>query len=556
MPEDGRPVSNNLIDLAPPDIAWFQERSDIVLIPIGSLEQHGAHLPLGTDTITALEVSRRAAAKADVPYTPPFWAGYSPQHLRDTEASVGTVTLRASTLNEVLYDIARSLIHHGWNKLIFVNGHGSNTKVLDPLLRRIKYETGAFVALYKPYAERYIGMLDGLLENPPDETPGWHASELETSQVMAHNPEPRAHGPRRAGPRAGPAVAARQLHQEGRRPGRRVRRLPVLRLPHGPRRVLADGRHRQPDDGDRREGRGGPGAIRRSPREGHRRVPPARGHRDPEGVRGPRLSSVPPALRRAQILERIQRDGGVSVADLARDHAVSPITVHRDLEQLSREGLVERVHGGARALRGTGTLPLIATAWTQRVEQEAAAKAAIAAHVATMVTSGSTVFLDASSTALALARRLMEDPPNELTLVTNSPAIAYEVIAEPMHVVVCPGELDQHMRMIAGRWTVEFLHELNFDMAFVSAAGLTIDAGLTTSRRPLADVVNAARAVAGRTVGMIDATKFGRASLVSIAPAQELELIVTDDGLEEAVAEEYRAAAVRLEIVEKWGGTS
>ena len=244
---------------------------------------------------------------------------------------------------------------------------------------------------------------------------------------------------------------------------------------------------------------------------------------------------MPPALRRAQILERIQRDGGVSVAELARDHAVSPITVHRDLEQLAREGLVERVHGGARAIRGIGTLPLIATAWTQRVEQAGAAKAAIAAHAAAIIPSGSTVFLD--------------DPPNELTLVTNSPAIAYEVIAEPMHVVCCPGELDQHMRMLAGRWTVEFLHELNFDMAFVSAAGLTLDAGLTTSRRPLADVVNAARSAAGRTVGLIDATKFGRASLVSIAAAQELDLIVTDDGLEDAVAEEYEAAGVRLEIV-------
>jgi len=187
MPDD-RPTSHNLLDLAPPDIAWFQERSDLILIPIGSCEQHGAHLPLGTDTITALEVSRRAAEKAGVLYTPPFWAGSSPQHLRDPEAGVGTVTLRASTLNEVLYDIARSLIHHGWNKLVFVNGHGSNTKVLDPLLRRIKYETGAFVALYKPYAERYIGLLGDLLENPPEETPGWHASELETSQVMAHNP--------------------------------------------------------------------------------------------------------------------------------------------------------------------------------------------------------------------------------------------------------------------------------------------------------------------------------------------------------------------------------
>ncbi len=239
----------------------------------------------------------------------------------------------------------------------------------------------------------------------------------------------------------------------------------------------------------------------------------------------------------------------MSVADLARDHAVSAITVHRDLEQLAREGLVERVHGGARSIRGLGTLPLIATAWTQRVEQASMAKTAIADYAATLVVAGSTIFLDASSTSLALARRLMEDPPNELTLVTNSPAISYEVIAEPMHVVVCPGELDQHMRMVAGRWTVEFMNELNFDTAFVSAAGVTLDAGLTTSRRPLADVVNAARAAAGRTVGLIDASKFGRASLVSIARAQELDVIVTDDGLEETVADEYRTAGVRLEIV-------
>jgi DeoR/GlpR family transcriptional regulator of sugar metabolism len=256
---------------------------------------------------------------------------------------------------------------------------------------------------------------------------------------------------------------------------------------------------------------------------------------------------MPPALRRAQILERIQRDGGVSVSELARDHAVSPITVHRDLEQLAREGLVERVHGGAKALRGTGAPPIV-TAWEQRVHQAGPAKAAIAERAARTVTSSSTIFLDASSTALALARRLMEDPPNELTLVTNSPAIAHEALAEPMHVVVTPGELDQHMRMLAGRWTVEFLRELNFDVAYVSAAGLTLDAGLTTSRRPLADVVNAARAEAARTVGLIDASKFGRASLVTIAEAQELDLIVTDDGLPEPVAEKYRAAGVRLEI--------
>ena len=102
MPD--RPVSHCLLDLAPPDLDWFRERSDIVLVPIGSCEQHGAHLPLGTDTITALEVARRAAEKADVPYAPPFWAGYSPQHMREPESSVGTITswMKCSMFSEVM----------------------------------------------------------------------------------------------------------------------------------------------------------------------------------------------------------------------------------------------------------------------------------------------------------------------------------------------------------------------------------------------------------------------------------------------------------------------
>jgi DeoR/GlpR family transcriptional regulator of sugar metabolism len=258
--------------------------------------------------------------------------------------------------------------------------------------------------------------------------------------------------------------------------------------------------------------------------------------------------SAPPALRRAEILELIRRSGGVSVAELAQLHSVSPITVHRDLEQLAAEGLVERVHGGARAIRSLDGAAAIATAWSHRVRQAGAAKVAIAAHAAELVDHGSTIFLDASSSALALARRLMERPPNELTLVTNSPAIVYEGAAEPIHVVCCPGELDQHMRMLAGRWTVEFIEELNFDLAFVSAAGVTLEAGLTTSRRPLADVINAARANAERTVGLIDATKFGRASMLSIVSARELDLILTDAGMKHAAAE-YRAAGVRLEIV-------
>jgi creatinine amidohydrolase len=174
-----------LSDLAVDDIQAYLERRRTILIPIASTEQHGPHLPLATDTITATEVSRRAAAAADVLYTPTVWTGYSPQHLREPQSGAGTISVRASTFSELLVDIARSLVHHGFTHLIFVNGHGSNMKIIDPVLRRLRYETGVFVACYKPYAERYMGLVDDLLENPREETPGWHASELETSQVMA-----------------------------------------------------------------------------------------------------------------------------------------------------------------------------------------------------------------------------------------------------------------------------------------------------------------------------------------------------------------------------------
>jgi len=86
-------------------------------------------------------------------------------------------------------DIGRSLIHHGFSRIIFINGHGSNVKIVDPVLRKLRYDTGALISFVKPYMERYEGILTGILENPPEETPGWHSSELETSQDMAWNPD-------------------------------------------------------------------------------------------------------------------------------------------------------------------------------------------------------------------------------------------------------------------------------------------------------------------------------------------------------------------------------
>jgi DeoR/GlpR family transcriptional regulator of sugar metabolism len=255
---------------------------------------------------------------------------------------------------------------------------------------------------------------------------------------------------------------------------------------------------------------------------------------------------LPPVLRRARILERVQREGSASLAELASDYSVSPVTVHRDLELLSGEGLLERVHGGARSL--PGLRPRIETAWNARVRAAGREKDAIAARARELIEDGMTIFVDASTTGLALVGQLELSPPVELTLVTNSPAIALGLTAESIHVIVAPGELDQHMRVLTGRWTVEFLGELNLAMAFISAAGITLEHGLTTSRRSLADTLNAARATAVKTVGLLDSTKFRRASLLTVAPAQELDMIITDDELDAVAVDEYLQAGVKLVV--------
>ncbi len=178
-------LSWDLGDLTMTDIQEYLKHKDTILVPVASLEQHGPHLPLYTDTVTAVHMSMRVAQMIGVLHTPAIWMGYSPQHMHEPGQGRGTITVRSSTLLAVMHDVARSLIHHGFNRIIFINGHGSNIKVVDPVLRKLRYETGALISFVKPYMERYTGILKGLMENPPEETPGWHASELETSQDLA-----------------------------------------------------------------------------------------------------------------------------------------------------------------------------------------------------------------------------------------------------------------------------------------------------------------------------------------------------------------------------------
>ena len=250
-------------------------------------------------------------------------------------------------------------------------------------------------------------------------------------------------------------------------------------------------------------------------------------------------------LRRTSIMDRIRRDGAASVGELAHELEVSPATIHRDLRALTEEGLVERVHGGARLGDGEGTGR---SAWASRRSRNVAAKAQIGRRALEWVEDGSTVFLDASSTCLALASSLAASSVSALTLVTNSPAVAAEFDHEGVHLIVTPGEVDQNLRMIGGRWTVEFLGSLNFATSFISAIGITPERGLSTAQRNIADVLGAVRRASTRTVALIDSSKYGIQSLLPVAQLDELDAVIVDDGLPDSGRNELRAAGANLVV--------
>jgi creatinine amidohydrolase len=126
------------------EIEEYLKKNDIVLIPVGSTEQHGPHLPLMMDTIEAIDVTAGVIEKTGVLATPPVWFGWSPHHM----GYPGTITLRPETLTAVVEDIGNSLVYNGFKKLVVVNGHReANLPPLDIAAVKIRNRTGAYVAV-------------------------------------------------------------------------------------------------------------------------------------------------------------------------------------------------------------------------------------------------------------------------------------------------------------------------------------------------------------------------------------------------------------------------
>lgn len=173
-------------ELTSPEVAALDRDKTVLILPLGSVEQHGNHMPLGTDTMLAYSLSLAAAESlaGKVAVLPPLWYGFSAHHMRFP----GSITLRAETLMAVAEDIVASVVKHGFRRILIVNGHGGNGGVIDVLASTLghrHYGQARVAAL--TYFQLAREAIAGLRQSEPGGM--GHACEFETAMIRHIRPE-------------------------------------------------------------------------------------------------------------------------------------------------------------------------------------------------------------------------------------------------------------------------------------------------------------------------------------------------------------------------------
>ncbi len=146
-------VKNYLPHMTAPEVKALLTRTDMVIIPVASLEQHGNHLPIGTDFINGVERCKLIAQERDILVSPVLMAGQSPYHM----GFAGTITLSAETILKVHLEAVESLIKHGFKRFVIMNAHGGNRAISTLLVDQINQTTAgvavSFGEAIRPFME-------------------------------------------------------------------------------------------------------------------------------------------------------------------------------------------------------------------------------------------------------------------------------------------------------------------------------------------------------------------------------------------------------------------
>jgi creatinine amidohydrolase len=161
------------------DVKGYLKTCDMVIIPLGATEQHGPHLPLGTDYYEALEICKKISQQTGVVVAPVLWVGYSLYH----SGFPGTLSLKPETMEQVLFETTEMLMNYGFKRFMFFNYHGGNNIVQSKIIHRINHNTPALALA--------IGHGSNLQKETDEDGDffDWHSGKNETSIMLYLRPD-------------------------------------------------------------------------------------------------------------------------------------------------------------------------------------------------------------------------------------------------------------------------------------------------------------------------------------------------------------------------------
>ena len=246
------------------------------------------------------------------------------------------------------------------------------------------------------------------------------------------------------------------------------------------------------------------------------------------------------ARRRERLGLIIESRGGARLEELSTALGVSQATVRRDLEALASTGRVRRVHGGAVAVDQRLDEPH----FDVKAVVAAAEKQRIAARAVELLRPDDTVYLDSGSTVLGVARLL--HGWSRLTVVTNSLPAAAELVGRGPRLIVIGGELRATSRALVGPLTRLLLAELHVDRALMGTFALSLDGGPTTTDPSEAYTKQLVMSRAREVILLADSTKMGMHSFVGAGSLDDVDILVTDRGIDDRLARTLKRRGVRV----------
>ncbi len=245
-------------------------------------------------------------------------------------------------------------------------------------------------------------------------------------------------------------------------------------------------------------------------------------------------------IRQEKIKEYIEQENVVSIKQLqAMFPDVSLMTIHRDLDALAQTGVVVKFRGGAKSVHHAGD-----PEFNVRMRENNQGKLAIAQKALTLLQPHSSVFLDASTTNLALARCL---PDISLNIFTTGPSIALELsrLHNPV-VTVCCGTLNRKNLALSGQNTLQMLDGINIDTAFIGVSGCSVEAGFTCGTESDMLVKRLVIRKARTSVIMCGKEKLSCLMPYTFAKLEDVDYLISDEQMPEAFVHQAEKDAVIL----------